>query len=602
MTVTRSSPSLEFVDVNTRIPDSCRVPYPYLNQLISISQRAPLIPPNLPTDIETITSPLNVAEWQEHLKNHPDVVFKAFILAGISSGFRLGFDYSHQQQLKPRKGNLLSTTEHPDVVDNYIQNELAQGRLIYVPNPESLPWVHSSPFGVIPKKHKPGKWRLIVDLSAPDKHAVNSFIEKELCSLSYISVDDVAQVILKLGKGTLLAKVDVKEAFRIIPVHPHDRLLLGMLWDSKLYLDKCLPFGLRSAPLLFTALADALEWVLRQHGINQVFHYIDDFILAGKPASNECSEHLARTLQIFTKLGIPVEPSKLEGPATCITILGIEVDTIKQELRLPEDKLARLRDLTHSWRGQKCCKKRDLLSLIGTLQHAASVVRPGRAFVRRMIDLSTSRNHMEAWLRLNWEFRSDLEWWFQLASAWNGVSLLAPLRRQSPDLELTTDASGSWGCGAFHEVDWFQLQWEEKSEPPNITVKELTPIVLAAALWGHKWAGKTIRARCDNMAVVHILNSRTSKDNNAMHLVRCLCLIECYCNFTIVSKHIPGSHNDLADALSRNNTAHFLSHLPQAASKATPLPKHLLQLLITQQPDWTSVLWANQFKTTIFKA
>ena len=568
---------------------------------MSINQRAPLAPPALPPPVVRVSTPLSLAPWQEELNLHPDPVFKAFILSGIISGFRIGFDYSNQDQLKARKGNLLSAGEHPDVVEKYIQNELELGRLLQVPHEKCLPWVHSSPFGVIPKKHKPGKWRLIVDLSAPEKHAVNSFIEKELCSLSYIAVEDVAQLALQLGKGSLIAKADVKEAFRMVPVHPHDRLLLAMRWNGKLYLDKCLPFGLRSAPLIFTAVADALEWILRQHGIKYVFHYMDDFMFIGKPASEECNEYLATAQGVFSRLGVPLEAAKLEGPTTCISVLGIEVDTIKQELRLPNEKLARLRDLSRTWRGQKSCKKRDLLSLIGTLQHAASVVRPGRAFVRRMIDLSTSRSHMEAWLRLNQEFCSDLEWWFQLASSWNGVSLLAPHKRECPDLEITSDASGSWGCGAFQGADWFQLQWENQSNPPNITVKELTPIVLGAAIWGHKWAGKTIRALCDNMAVVHILNSRKSRDSKAMHLIRCLCLIECHLNFTIVSKHIPGPHNDLADALSRNNSSYFLSHYPQAAPKAMLLPEPLLQLLVTQQPDWTSVHWAGLFNATIFK-
>ena len=81
---------------------------------------------------------------------------------------------------------------------------------------------------MIPKKHQPGKWRLIVDLSHPSGHSVNDGIPKPLCSLSYITVDTAIAEILKLGTGTLLAKVDVKSAFRLLPVHPADRHLLAM--------------------------------------------------------------------------------------------------------------------------------------------------------------------------------------------------------------------------------------------------------------------------------------------------------------------------------------------------------------------------------------
>ena len=79
-------------------------------------------------------------------------------------------------------------------------------------------------------------------------------------------------------------------------------------------------------------------------------------------------------------------------------------------------------------------------------------------YSHRMIDLSTVRNRMDIRLRLNRAFHSDLECWCQLLSLWNGVSILAPFHREAPDGLITSDASGRWGCGAFHELDWFQLK------------------------------------------------------------------------------------------------------------------------------------------------
>ena len=152
-------------------------------------------------------------------------------------------------------------------------------------------------------------------------------------------------------------------------------------------------------------------------------------------------------------------------------------------------------------------------------RHPPTCGKGGRSFVRRMIDLSTTRRHINATLRINREFRSDLEWWFQLSAEWNGTSILAPIRAESPDAQITSDASGSWGCGAFYEGKWFQLQWDQFSAPHHITVKELLPIIIGAAVWGQEWTGKTIRARCDNMAAVHILRTRQSKDPESMHLV-----------------------------------------------------------------------------------
>lgn len=87
---------------------------------------------------------------------------------------------------------------------------------------------------------------------------------------------------------------------------------------------------------------------------------------------------------------------------------------------------------------------------------------------------------------------------------------------------ITSDASGNRGAErSSHEQEWFQLQWDPFSD---ISIKELIPIVIAASIWGHKWAGKTSQACCD-MAVVHVLGSRQSRDSDVMHLLRCLALV-----------------------------------------------------------------------------
>jgi len=151
---------------------------------------------------------------------------------------------------------------------------------------------HISPFSVIPKKSKPGHWRLIINLSSPADHSVNDGIEKDLCSLSYVHIDQVTDCILLTGKGALLGKVDIKQAYRNIPVHPDDRHLLGMRWKRETLIDKTLPFVLRSAPIIFSAVADALQWIVQQQGVEHLFHYLDDFITIGPPQSSSCQHQL----------------------------------------------------------------------------------------------------------------------------------------------------------------------------------------------------------------------------------------------------------------------------------------------------------------------
>ena len=111
-------------------------------------------------------------------------------------------------------------------------------------------------------------------------------------------MDDAVRRIRRLGRGTALAKFDIASAYRIVPVHPVDRLLLGMVWKGNLYVDGALPFGLRSAPKLFTAVADGLLWIMGRHGITEALHYLDDFLLLGANGSQQCTVALQTSLQL----------------------------------------------------------------------------------------------------------------------------------------------------------------------------------------------------------------------------------------------------------------------------------------------------------------
>ena len=164
-------------------------------------------------------------------------------------------------------------------------------------------------------------------MSSPESGSVNEGICKEWCSLSHISVDDVAHEVVKLGKGALMAKFDLKAAYRNVPVHPDDRWLLGMVWENQLFVDTTLPFGLRSAPMIFSALADGLEFMIRQAGVDGVGHYLVDFVLVGPPGSRDCSRFLQVALGVCRDSGFPVAEEKTVGPTTLIPLLGIELDS-----------------------------------------------------------------------------------------------------------------------------------------------------------------------------------------------------------------------------------------------------------------------------------
>lgn len=465
--------------------------------------------------------------------------------------------------------------------------------------PQSLPGLHINRFGTIPKKYQPGKWRLITDLSFPEGASVNEAIDPALCSLSYITVDEVAIAAMQLGHGALLAKIDIKSAYRLIPVHPSDRMLLGMEWNGAVYIDGMLPFGLRSAPKIFNAVADALEWCIAQKGVEYIFHYLDDFLVMGPPESSICQENLRQLETLCKHLGVQLAPEKRDGPAPVLVFLGIIIDTLRGELRLPPEKLHRLTDAVITWLAKKACTRRELESLIGTLHHACKVIRPGRSFLRRAISLLSVAKQSHHHIRLNAEFRSDTMWWKMFATQWNGTAIIIP--KGPPDATITSDASGTWGCGAWYGHKWFQLKWPDNMQSKNIAVKELIPIIIATLVWGPDLSGKRVLSSCDNSAVVSVLNSRCSRDKSLMQLLRSLFFLEAYFHFDLSARHIPGALNDYADDLSRDRLTAFHAKVPHADPYPTPLPPSLIQWLVDPKLDWTSPSWIQQFSTFVKK-
>ena len=252
--------------------------YAYTNDLRSLqtqSSQGSTVDPR----IAVISTPLKLQAWRQRLARHPDQDFARIILEGI-------------EQSATR--NMLSATQNPHVIGEYLRKETNGGNM-FGPFPmQSAPVVHLNRFGVIPKKYQVDRWRLISDLSFPEGLSVNDAINPRLCSLSYmyITVDQVAAAALNLGNGALLAKIDIKAAYRLVPVLPTDRRWLGVIWEDHIYVDGMLPFGLRSAPKLFNAVADALEWCIAQEGVQHVFHYLDHFVVLGPPRSPACENAL----------------------------------------------------------------------------------------------------------------------------------------------------------------------------------------------------------------------------------------------------------------------------------------------------------------------
>ena len=142
------------------------------------------------------------------------------------------------------------------------------------------------------------------------------------------------------------------------------------------------------------------------------------------------------------------------------------------------------------------------------------------------------------------------------AEAWNGVSMFWDTSILQPQFILFSDASGCWGCGACWGNQWFHLRWPVNNQILSIAVKELIPVITAAALVGHQWRGHLIQLLVHNMSV---FNSTYCRGPHLMHLV----FLAVHFDFWFRAQHIEGKRNNFADALSRNNVPLFKSHFSQ---------------------------------------
>ena len=115
-----------------------------------------------------IASPLKWEVWASELSSHPDREYVKFVVDVIRGGFRIGFDrQTHSCRSSP--GNMASARMHPQPIQEYLTRELEAERIVGPLAPGDVEGeVHVSRFGVIPKPHQPGKWRLITDLSSPE--------------------------------------------------------------------------------------------------------------------------------------------------------------------------------------------------------------------------------------------------------------------------------------------------------------------------------------------------------------------------------------------------------------------------------------------------
>ena len=287
----------------------------------------------------------------------------------LVQGFTNGFIIEQQQAFYKQQifKNHTSSLQNPQVVRHMLQKELEANR---IEGPFAHPPFHNfvcSPIG-LRKKKEPGKYRLIHDLSFPENQSVNDKIPDQAATVKYQTLDHVISLLQKEGRRSFMAKADIKEAFRIIPIAPIHYHLLGFQYDNQFYYDKVLPMGLRSSCAIFETFSKALHRIMQtKFQVQSVSHILDDFLFISQHRTI-CNKYLQDFLWLCDNLGVPIKQEKTILPQTQIEAHGILLDSIHMQARLPQDKVQKARDLLQVFSSKQKTTLKDLQSLIGTLQ------------------------------------------------------------------------------------------------------------------------------------------------------------------------------------------------------------------------------------------
>ena len=323
---------------------------------------------------------------------------------------------------------------------------------------------------------------------------MNEGIDKEEFPTEYTHFDKATDLIRHLGKGCLLCKIDIKHAYRILPVRREDWPLLVYQWEGHYYVDLVLPFGGRSSSSIFTTFADLLCWILNNKCHLTSIHYSDDYLLISPPLPTiQAQRDLSVFRSTFHTLGVPVAEDKLIGPTTSLTFIGISINTNTFQISIPDEKVQEVVREMPKWCHRRTCTQVQLQSLVGKLHFISKVIRPGRIFTRRLIDLIYTVRKPTHHITLTKFAKEDIHWWCELLHSWNQSSIIPEtFRILSTDLKLFTDAAKLKGLGAVMGTAWIMAAWPPHWIHVDIDFKELFAIVAAAMTWGHAWAGKRI--------------------------------------------------------------------------------------------------------------
>ena len=393
---------------------------------------------------------------------------------------------------------------------------------------------------LVPKKN--GTWRPVFDLSQLNRHLV----------IPKFRMESALSIMSSLAKGDWAISIDIKDAYLHVPIHPQYQKYLHLASQGKVYKFTVLPFGIATAPYVFTRLVKSMAETIHLEGV-RFHHYLDDWLIVAD-SPQQVYQAAEYVLKLAISLGwIPNWEKSMLTPTQRLVHVGIEYDLAMGLAFPPVARLEKLESAVRPLLQDRSCTARSLLSVIGLLASMEKQVPFGRCFLRPLqwglaLQWRISKDHLDMLVQMHPEMRETLLWWLNRANTKQGM----PLERFVPDLHLFTDASQmAWGA---HLNEWqVSRLWSQEDQGLHINVLELKAVRYAyEMLYSQFGPGTKWLIFSDNTTVVAHVNKQGGTRSRPLCLeAEILCRLAWRNGHTLRARHIPGKRNVLADQLSR---------------------------------------------------
>ena len=329
-----------------------------------------------------------------------------------------------------------------------IQSLLSKNAIERVDNVKSLGFY--SRLFLVPKPHQ--RWRPVIDLSR-----LNTFLHVEK-----FKMETPESIRTSLIPGEWVSSIDLSDAYLHIPIHPSSRKYLRFCYKAQVFQFTSLPFGLATAPQVFTMIVKEVKLMALSRGL-RIHQYLDDWLIRSQ-SQEEAQVNTQAVVELTQSLGWIINQEKSElKPTQVFSFVGYEYHLDSALVKPTQERWLKLQDLILRLKSKRVLTARCLMSLIGLLASTEKMVPEGRLHMRPFQfhlkehwRYPQSLDNLLPWTEA---IAAHLDWWQNPSKVMKG----ADLHPKDHSIQLFTDASNE-GWGAHLDQNFTKGLWSDREK------------------------------------------------------------------------------------------------------------------------------------------